>query len=51
MLVYTPEEGINLDMLRRDVRFLRTRFAFDIKGRREGRIILRCARFFCEMFL
>ncbi|KAF9450349.1 6-phosphofructokinase [Macrolepiota fuliginosa MF-IS2] len=41
MLVYTPEEGITLDMLRRDVRFLKTRYAFDIKGKREGRIIIR----------
>ena len=28
-------------MLRRDVRFLRTRYAYDVKGNREGRIIIR----------
>jgi len=41
MLVYTPEDGINLDMLRDDVRFLKTRYAFDVKGRREGRIVIK----------
>lgn len=40
-LVYTPEDPITLDMLRRDVRFLRTRYAYDVKGNREGRIIIR----------
>lgn len=40
-LVYTPEEPITLDMLRRDVRFLRTRYTYDVKGRREGRIIIK----------
>lgn len=40
-LVYTPEDGITLDMLRRDVRFLKTRYAYDIKGRREGRIVIK----------
>ncbi|KAJ3573647.1 hypothetical protein NP233_g2299 [Leucocoprinus birnbaumii] len=40
-LVYTPEDPITLDMLRRDVRFLKTRYAYDVKGRREGRIIIR----------
>jgi len=30
-------------MLRRDVRFLKTRYAYDVKGNREGRIIIRYA--------
>ncbi|KAG5341594.1 hypothetical protein C0989_009075 [Termitomyces sp. Mn162] len=40
-LVYIPEVGINLDMLRRDVRFLKTRYSLDEKGRNEGRLVLR----------
>ncbi|TFK40320.1 6-phosphofructokinase [Crucibulum laeve] len=40
-LVYTPEDGINLDMLRRDVRFLKTRYSLDPPGRSEGRLVIR----------
>ncbi|KAF5342453.1 hypothetical protein D9611_001881 [Ephemerocybe angulata] len=40
-LVYTPEEGISLDMLRRDVRFLKTRYKLDPPGRSEGRLVIR----------
>ncbi|KAF9267703.1 6-phosphofructokinase [Marasmius fiardii PR-910] len=40
-LVYTPEHGIGLDTLRRDVRFLKTRYALDEKGRAEGRLVIR----------
>ncbi|KAH9928295.1 PFK protein [Fomitopsis serialis] len=41
VIVYTPERGIDLDMLRRDVRFLKRRFALDQKGKAEGRLVLR----------
>ena len=41
VLVYTPEEGINLDMLREDVEFLKLRYSLDAKGRSEGRLVLR----------
>jgi 6-phosphofructokinase 1 len=43
MMVYTPEQGIDLDMLRRDVRFLKRRYELDEKGKAEGRLIIRCA--------
>lgn len=39
--MYTPEQGMNLDMLRRDVRFLKTRYSLDVKGRSEGRLVIR----------
>ena len=41
VLVYTPEDGINLDLLRTDVEFLRTRFQVDLKGEAEGRFVLK----------
>ncbi|KAG6854540.1 hypothetical protein C0991_005452 [Blastosporella zonata] len=40
-IVYTPEAGMNLDMLRRDVRFLKTRYSLDEKGKSEGRLVIR----------
>ena len=40
-LVYTPEEGIGLDTLRRDVRFLKTRYSLDEPGKSEGRLVIR----------
>ncbi|KAL6302392.1 6-phosphofructokinase [Sparassis latifolia] len=40
-IVYTPERGINLDMLRHDVKFLKKRYALDAKGKAEGRLVLR----------
>ncbi|KAJ2922858.1 hypothetical protein H1R20_g14268, partial [Candolleomyces eurysporus] len=40
-LVYTPEHGITLDALRRDVRFLKTRYALDPQGKSEGRLVIR----------
>jgi 6-phosphofructokinase 1 len=39
--VYTPETGINLDMLKRDVRFIKTRYSLDVPGRSEGRLVIR----------
>lgn len=41
VLVYTPEVGINLKMLGGDVEFLRRRFALDVKGKSEGRLVIR----------
>lgn len=40
-IVYTPETGINLDMLRNDVKFLKKRYNLDEKGKAEGRLVLR----------
>ncbi|KIY43861.1 6-phosphofructokinase [Fistulina hepatica ATCC 64428] len=40
-LVYTPEFGIDLDTLRRDVRYLKNRYHLDVKGKAEGRLIIR----------
>ncbi|KAJ6505965.1 phosphofructokinase domain-containing protein [Mycena vulgaris] len=41
VLVYTPEDGINLDLLKRDVRFLKARYKLDVKGKSEGRLVIR----------
>ncbi|KAG6875931.1 hypothetical protein C0993_006766 [Termitomyces sp. T159_Od127] len=40
-LVYVPETGITLDILRRDVKFLKTRYNLDEKGKSEGRLVIR----------
>lgn len=42
-LVYTPEHGMSLDTLRRDVKFLKTRYSLDVKGKSEGRLVIRYA--------
>lgn len=39
--MYTPEIGMNLDMLKRDVRFIKTRYTLDVPGRSEGRLVIR----------
>ena len=44
-MVYTPERGIDLDMLRNDVKFLKRRYGLDAKGKAEGRLVLRWAHF------
>ena len=41
-LVYTPEQGMDLDLLRDDVKFLKLRFGLDVKGKSEGRLVIRC---------
>ncbi|KAL0954961.1 hypothetical protein HGRIS_003891 [Hohenbuehelia grisea] len=40
-LVYTPESGISLNTLREDVKFLKTRYALDAKGKSEGRLVIK----------
>ncbi|KAI6117255.1 phosphofructokinase domain-containing protein [Pisolithus croceorrhizus] len=40
-LVYTPEQGMDLDMLRADVKFLKIRYGLDVKGKSEGRLVIR----------
>ncbi|KAG6374484.1 phosphofructokinase domain-containing protein [Boletus reticuloceps] len=40
-MVYTPEQGMDLDLLRDDVRFLKLRFGLDAKGMSEGRLVIR----------
>jgi 6-phosphofructokinase 1 len=40
-IVYTPELGIDLDMLRQDVKFMKRRYGLDTKGKAEGRLIIR----------
>lgn len=40
-LVYTPEHGMDLDMLRADVTFLKMRYELDVKGKSEGRLVIR----------
>ena len=39
--MYTPERGINLDMLRDDVKYLKKRYSLDVKGKSEGRLVVR----------
>lgn len=40
-IVYTPEKGIDLDMLKNDVKFLKKRYSLDTKGKAEGRLVIR----------
>ncbi|KAG1733599.1 phosphofructokinase domain-containing protein [Suillus paluster] len=40
-IVYTPEDGMNLDTLRQDVKFLKIRYGLDAKGKSEGRLVIR----------
>lgn len=40
--MYTPEDGIDLDMLRQDVKYMKKRYGIDKKGKAEGRLIIRC---------
>ncbi|KAI9568228.1 phosphofructokinase domain-containing protein [Boletus coccyginus] len=39
--VYTPEQGMDLDLLRDDVKFLKLRYGLDAKGKSEGRLVIR----------
>lgn len=41
VLVYTPEVGIGLNQLGSDVEFLKKRFKLDVKGKSEGRLVIR----------
>ena len=41
MLVYTPEEGIGLKLLQQDVEFLIDRYKLDVKGKSEGRLVIK----------
>lgn len=41
VLVYTPEVGISLDTLRNDVKFVKERYGLDVRGKSEGRLVLR----------
>ncbi|KDQ15963.1 hypothetical protein BOTBODRAFT_31417 [Botryobasidium botryosum FD-172 SS1] len=41
VLVYTPEVGIDLDMLRKDVQYLKLRYHLDPKGQSQGRLVVR----------
>lgn len=40
-IVYTPEDGIGLDMLRQDVKYMKRRYGIDKRGKAEGRLIIR----------
>ena len=40
-IVYTPEVGITLDLLRADVQFLKNRYMLDVRGKSEGRLVIR----------
>ncbi|GAA5976575.1 hypothetical protein JCM11641_001344 [Rhodosporidiobolus odoratus] len=40
-LVYTPETGITLKKLTSDVDFLKKRYSQDVKGKSEGRLVIR----------
>lgn len=41
VLVYTPEEGINLRTLLEDAEFLKERYKLDENGQQEGRLVIR----------
>ena len=40
-MVYTPEDGISLKLLQEDVEFLRQRYNLDVKGKSEGRLVIK----------
>jgi len=40
-LVYTPEDGVKLDGLTRDIDFLKFRYQIDVPGEAEGRLVIR----------
>lgn len=40
-IVYTPELGMDLGLVQSDVEFLKRRFALDVKGKSDGRFIIR----------
>lgn len=40
-IVYTPEVGMDLDLIQKDVEFLKRRFSLDIKGKSDGRLIIK----------
>lgn len=46
-LVYTPETGITLKQLTADVDFLKKRYGQDVKGKSEGRLVIRFVSFLC----
>jgi 6-phosphofructokinase 1 len=48
-VVYTPEVGISLDLLRTDVNFLKTRYALDVKGKSEGRLVIMYAHYLLDV--
>ncbi|THH20722.1 hypothetical protein EW146_g662 [Bondarzewia mesenterica] len=50
-IVYTPEHGISLDTLRDDVKFLKRRYMLDVKGKSEGRIVIRYDHLTCVLRL
>ena len=39
-MLYIPKTGITLDMLKRDIRFLKARFALEVPGKSEGRLVM-----------
>ncbi|KAJ9125004.1 hypothetical protein QFC24_002936 [Naganishia onofrii] len=41
VLCYTPEDGISLDLLRKDVEFLKKRYELDAHGKSEGRLVIK----------
>lgn len=41
VLVYTPEDGISLKLLQQDVDFLTNRYKLDVKGKSEGRLVIK----------
>lgn len=45
-LIYTPEHGITLDTLRRDVRYMKARYNLDSKGKSEGRLVIKYVALF-----
>ena len=53
MTFYTPEIGVTLSELRKDVEFLKLRYSLDFKGKSEGRLILRSVflSLFCLLLL
>lgn len=51
MLIYTPEVGMNLHMLRSDIKFLQKRYELDEKGKAEGRLVIKLVPYPCVVLL
>ncbi|KAG8954319.1 6-phosphofructokinase, alpha subunit [Tulasnella sp. 419] len=41
VVVYTPEVGIDLGRLKTDVSFIKSRYQLDVRGKAEGRLVIR----------
>ncbi|KAG8885540.1 6-phosphofructokinase, alpha subunit [Tulasnella sp. 332] len=41
VVVYTPEAGMDINMIRKDIKFIKARYGLDVRGKSDGRLVLR----------